>query len=225
MRQPKFALEPNRVPKGKRNDRMANTVSFIDSVKIKPRLDKLNIPVSSAVEFVDRTNATDGEYGSGATMHLATGRVLQPGKTPGHVVGAEPMDGKPNSRIATHLYGAGSSMPRLSIAQFADEAERIKGLTTHKDSSIGTWYSKDPKQIHKGIQLDASRIFEDVDDAGRAAIARDESATWDNEAIDEISNETHRKRLGIPGTLKTKNKIEIRVPEDAAPGSKKFKGK
>lgn len=236
MPRTKVALDTTRTPKGTRlpqnrkqkegepvkEAEFPGSVPLIEARQAKPKLDALNIPLGEATNFVDRTNDTGKGY-SGATLQLTTGTVLKEG-VPGHVVGAEPMDGKPESRIATHLYGSGSGSPKLSILQFANEAERIKGLTSHPDSSIGTWFSSDPKQVAKGIQLDASRVFDDKDAAGRTAIDREEHETWDNEEGDTITNAAHRERLGIPGKIDPKNKIEFKVPEDVAPGSEKFKG-
>jgi hypothetical protein len=219
----KVVLETRR-PKGSRpkGTEFPASVPLIEAKQAKPKLDALNIPLEEATNFVDRTNDI-GKGWSGATLGLTTGKVLKEG-IPGHVVGAEPMNGKPKSRIATHLYGSGTGSPKLSILQFANEAERIKGLTSHPDSSIGSWFSGGAL-ADKGIQLDASRVFADRDEAGRAAIAREEDETWDNEAMQGISNATHRENLKMPGTVNSKKKIEFRVPEDAAPGSKKFKGK
>lgn len=219
----KVVLETRR-PKGSRpkGAEFPASVPLVAAKQAKPKLDALNIPLEEAVNFVDRTNDI-GKGWSGATLGLTTGKVLKEG-VPGHVVGAEPMEGKPDSRIATHLYGAGSNSPKLSIAQFANEAERIKGLTSHPDSSIGTWFSTDSSEAGKGIQLDASRVFADKNEAGRAAISRQESTTWDNKLGRTISNRAHRRRLKVKGTMKRQDKIEFKVPEDAAPGSKKFKG-
>lgn len=222
----KVSLDTTRAPKGRRpkpskSSTFPLSVPVAQAMKAKPKLAALNIPLEEAANFVDRTNDI-GKGWSGATLNLKTGKVLKEG-VPGHVVGAEPMDGKPDSRIATHLYGSGTGSPKLSILQFADEAERIRGLTSHPDSSIGSWFSGGAL-ADKGIQLDASRVFKDRDEAGRAAIAREEDETWDNEAMGTITNATHRKNLKMPGTVNSKKKIEFRVPEDAAPGSEKFKG-
>ena len=180
-----------------------------------------NIPLEEAKKFVTSTNDV-GKGWSGATMDLKSGKTLEVGVDSGHVVGAEPSS-ITKDRVATHLYGAGSATPNLSLLQFAQEASRIKKHATSRGATIGTWY--DSQEHDKGIQLDAGRVFKSKNAAGRAAIARDETATFDLKKGESIYNHEHRARLGIPGELKQQNKTELRVPQQIVPGSAEFEGR
>lgn len=193
---------------------------------VKAKLDAINVPSTEALDFVNKTNATEGDM-AGATLHLGQGKVLQPNE-PGVVVGGEPnkATGQP---IATHLYDTDSPQPNLSLNQFADEATRIKKLSSHPDASIGSWFERgavrDRDKMPLGIQIDASRIFEDKHQAARMTIKRDQDAAWNNGEMEPINYAEAAQLTGNLRRQRRSKKLEIAIPKEAKPGTPEFEGK
>jgi hypothetical protein len=197
----------------------------------KSVLDSLNVPMGEARVFVQNTNDTRKGW-AGATMDLGTGKTMRPGE-PGHVVGGEPSEiaktpkGKP-APIATHIYGnSNPTNAKLSLLQFANEAARIRAHSSNERTTIGSWYepnSSVPEE--RGIQIDAGRVTDDIDEAGRLVHKRNQDGSWDNSGQGRvITFAEHAKRMKKKLTQNKQAKNNIRVPEDAAPATDAFNKK
>lgn len=149
----------------------------------------------------------------GATMDLATSKLYgENGPEEAESVGAEPsvLTKRP---IATHIY---ENQTTLSGEQFAHEYLRLR---THgaPGTAMGSWANGGR------LEIDASRVFSDPKEASKAVVGRDQDASFDFRTFDDVPYSEHAKRIGSSKKQDKKQKNEVRIPSDAAPGDAKFR--
>lgn len=161
--------------------------------KISPRINLENLtqsagvhPALSAVEFAARTNAKPVNA-RGLTMNVRTGVTTDEQPSTGYSVGGErDVQGR---RIKTKKVSTGSKDPKVSANDVSKFSEKIRLGTKDKNVNIGSWV--DDKNVESGVQLDASRVYTDKDEATKVMEDRKEDAMYD------IKND-----VNIPNTKK-----------------------
>lgn len=177
-------------------------------------------------KFLSATHAGYDETGS--TMDLKSHTVYTPGKSRGYVVGgvssteAKDSEGRPE-QVRTHLYDTGASEPHLSPTQFMSEFVRIRKHTgTIPGAAIGSFVEKARPEL--GVQIDASQVYKNENDAKAATVAREENSYFQLKEFDSVDNAAIRKAEPekYPGVQKKKPKQEMSVPTDTAPNKPEF---
>lgn len=164
--------------------------------KKSPRINLENLtrpagfhPALSAVEFAARTNAKPVKE-RGLTMNVNTGVTTDEQPSVGYSVGGErDMQGR---RINTKKVSTGSKDPKVSANDVSKFSEKIRLGTKDKNVNIGSWVDED--SIKSGVQLDASRVYTDKNEATKVMEDRKEDAMYDIKEGKNILNTKKKPR-------------------------------
>jgi hypothetical protein len=152
------------------------------------RAEKLNRPSGvhpalSATEFAARTNAKPVND-RGLTMNVQTGVTTDEQPASGYAVGGE-RDAK-GRRINTKKVNPGTKDPKLSANDVSKFSEKVRMGTNDKNVNIGSWV--DPEKPKRGVQLDASRVYKDKEEATKKMELRKEDAMYNVQTYENIPN-------------------------------------
>ena len=140
-------------------------------------------PALSAVEFAARTNAKPVSN-RGLTMNVHTGVTTDEQPAVGYAVGGE--RDTQGRRINTKKVNTGSKNPMVNATDVAKYSEKIRLGTKDKNVNIGSWV--DPDKIKSGVQLDASRVYRDKNEATKKMEERKEDAMYNVQTFDPVVN-------------------------------------
>ena len=151
-------------------------------------------PALSAVEFAERTNAKPlvDEHGveRGLTMNVHTGVTTDEKPAVGYAVGGErDVQGK---RINTKKVSTGTKDPKVSANDVSKFSEKIRLGTKDKNVNMGAWV--DSGKTKSGVQLDASRVYTDKEEATKKMEERKEDAMYDVQTFETIRNTKKKPR-------------------------------
>lgn len=169
--------------------------------KKSPRINPENLtrpagihPALSAVEFAARTNAKPlvDEHGveRGLTMNVHTGVTTDEQPAVGYAVGGErDIQGR---RINTKKVSTGSKDPKISANDVSKFSEKVRLGTKDKNVNMGAWV--DSSKTKSGVQLDASRVYRDKEEAKKVMENRKEDAMYDVQTFETIRNTKKKPR-------------------------------